>query len=112
MSSDNVASLPGHLLAGQYQILSHIGQGGMGDLYRGVDTRTGEAIAIKALKPEIVAGNPELVIRFEREGEALRQLEHGWRYAGVTALGLLAAVLWCFMSGIVLIVLLDMMMSA
>ena len=45
-------------------------------------------------------------------GSALRQLEHGWRYAGVTALGLFAAVLWCFMSGIVLIVLLDMLMSA
>lgn len=43
---------------------------------------------------------------------ALGQLDHGWRYAGLTLLGFVAAVLWCFMSGIVLIVALDMMMSA
>jgi serine/threonine protein kinase/tetratricopeptide (TPR) repeat protein len=48
----------------------------MGKLYRGQDTQTGEAVAVKALKPEIMDGNPELVARFIREGEALRQLDH------------------------------------
>ena len=55
---------------------SLLGQGGMGNVYRGIDTQTGEPVAIKALKPEIVASNPDLVERFVREGEALRQLNH------------------------------------
>jgi len=36
----------------------------------------GQVVAVKALKPEIVVGNPDLVARFVREGEALRQLNH------------------------------------
>ena len=53
-----------------------LGRGGMGDVYRGTDTQTGEAVAIKALKPEVVVNNPDIVARFIREGEALRQLNH------------------------------------
>lgn len=45
-------------------------------------------------------------------GSALRHLGAGWRYAGVSLLGLVAAAMWCFMSGIVLIVLVDMLISA
>ena len=55
---------------------SLLGQGGMGNVYRGLDTRSGNPVAIKRLKPEIVAANPTLVERFVREGEALRQLNH------------------------------------
>lgn len=50
--------------------------GGMGTLYRGQDITTGTAVAIKRLKPELVAYSPETVARFFREGEALRQLNH------------------------------------
>jgi DNA-binding SARP family transcriptional activator/ABC-type branched-subunit amino acid transport system ATPase component len=53
-----------------------LGQGGMGNVYRGLDTQSGEPVAIKVLKPEVVAANPDLVERFVREGEALRQLNH------------------------------------
>jgi predicted ATPase len=53
-----------------------LGRGGMGDVYRGVDLRTGHAVAIKALRPEVVAGDPNALARFLREGEALRQLDH------------------------------------
>lgn len=42
---------------------------------------------------------------------ALNHLAYGWRYLGLTVLGLVTALLWCFMSGIVLIVLTDMLMS-
>jgi DNA-binding SARP family transcriptional activator len=45
-----------------------LGQGGMGNVYRGIDTQRGEPVAIKVLKPEIVASNPDLVARFVREG--------------------------------------------
>ncbi len=53
-----------------------IGRGSMGDVYRGIDVQTGTAVAVKILKSEIVHGNPQLVERFVREGEALRRLNH------------------------------------
>ena len=53
-----------------------IGRGGMGDVYRGTDLQVGRPVAIKALRPERVAADPEVVARFLREGEALRTLNH------------------------------------
>ncbi len=53
-----------------------IGQGAMGAVYRGVDQQTGEPVAIKHLKPELLAANPRQLDRFAREGELLRQLNH------------------------------------
>ena len=56
--------------------LDLLGQGGMGQVYRGYDQFSGEAVAIKVLKPEQVSLQPDVVARFKREGEALRQLNH------------------------------------
>ena len=53
-----------------------IGQGAMGEVYRGLNIQTGQTVAVKVLKPELVSGNPELVERFVREGEALSRLNH------------------------------------
>ena len=53
-----------------------IGQGGMGAVYLGRDNSSGQSVAIKHLRPELVASDPEMVERFAREGEALRQLDH------------------------------------
>lgn len=64
------------VIANRYQIHHMIGQGGMGTVYRGRDITTDTLIAIKALKPEIVESKPDIVKRFTREGEALRQLNH------------------------------------
>ncbi|MCB8925901.1 MAG: protein kinase [Ardenticatenaceae bacterium] len=64
------------LIAGQYELGEQIGQGAMGTVYRGRDSVTGQPVAIKMLDRNRVAGNPELVMRFQREGEALRQLAH------------------------------------
>jgi len=66
----------GRLIANRFRLGDIIGQGGMGDVYRGVDTFTGQTVAIKALRPEIAHANPALVERFVREAEALRQLNH------------------------------------
>src|SRR5262245_24770518 len=64
-----------HLIAERFSLEAAeknlLGQGGMGQVYRGKDTQTGEAVAIKLLKPELVASQPELLQRFQREGEAL-----------------------------------------
>lgn len=66
--------IDGHTAEGLAKSL--LGQGGMGNIYRGTDLRTGEAVAIKVLKPEIVASNPDQVGRLVREGETLRRLNH------------------------------------
>ncbi|MCQ3931917.1 MAG: hypothetical protein DPW16_15810 [Chloroflexi bacterium] len=64
------------IIGGRFEVLDVIGQGGMGTVYRGRDTQTGETVAIKSLRPDIVKDDPKLLERFTREGEALRQLNH------------------------------------
>lgn len=61
---------------GSYKIEEEIGEGGMGAVYRALDTRTDEIVAVKALKESILKHSPEVLDRFVREGEALRQLNH------------------------------------
>lgn len=65
---------------GRYSIdhreTSLIGQGGMGSVYLGRELASGRPVAIKRLQPDLVATDPEMVERFAREGEALRQLDH------------------------------------
>ncbi|MBZ0276485.1 MAG: protein kinase [Anaerolineae bacterium] len=61
-------------IAERYRLQDELGAGGMGTVYRGLDTVTGQAVAIKQLKPEIA--QPETLERFKREGEALRDLNH------------------------------------
>ncbi|MCL4254573.1 MAG: serine/threonine protein kinase, partial [Anaerolineae bacterium] len=53
-----------------------IGRGGMGTVYKGIDTTNGQVVAIKQLKPDIIEDNPDFVERFNREAEALRRLNH------------------------------------
>ncbi|MCD4685774.1 MAG: protein kinase, partial [Anaerolineae bacterium] len=64
------------IIAGRYSLEQLIGRGGMGDVYRGTDTETGDVVAVKLLHSSIVEDNPDIVDRFQREGEALRQLNH------------------------------------
>ena len=68
------------LIAGQYTLdhatESLIGRGGLGEVYRGTDIQTGQAVAIKVLQTETSIQNPESLARFIREGETLRQLNH------------------------------------
>ena len=59
----------GHNIAGRYQIENEVGSGGMGTVYRGIDTQTGQLVAIKHLKPELARA--DLIERFKREGAAL-----------------------------------------
>ena len=53
-------NLIGKRLDGRYQIESLVGMGGMANVYRGTDTRIGNAIAVKVLKEEFL-DNEELV---------------------------------------------------
>jgi predicted ATPase len=62
------------VIANRYQLQQEIGAGAMGAVFKGTDTQTGQPVAIKRLKPEIA--NAEIIERFRREGEALRDLNH------------------------------------
>ncbi len=53
-----------------------LGRGGMGEVYRATDSQTGDTVAVKALNPAVLSRDPDLLARFLREGEALRQLNH------------------------------------
>jgi serine/threonine protein kinase len=60
---------------GPYEIISSIGAGGMGEVYRARDTRLDRIVAIKVL-PEHLSSNPQLRERFEREAKAISSLSH------------------------------------
>src|SRR5262245_41078447 len=64
------------LIANRFELGDFLSQGGMGAVYRGRDVQTGEAVAIKQLKSDLVDNSSELLQRFIREGEALRTLNH------------------------------------
>ena len=60
---------------GPYEILTPIGVGGMGEVYKAKDTRLGREVAVKVL-PEEVAQTPDRLARFEREAKLLAALSH------------------------------------
>jgi serine/threonine protein kinase len=65
------------LIGNRYALGDMIGQGGMGAVYRGTDTRSGKPVAIKQLKQELVTSTgDEAIERFRREVDALRRLDH------------------------------------
>lgn len=60
---------------GHYKIISTLGKGGMGEVYRAKDLRLGREVAIKVM-PESLAEDPDLLSRFEKEARALAVLAH------------------------------------
>jgi serine/threonine protein kinase len=60
---------------GPYEIVSSLGAGGMGEVYRARDTRLDRTVAIKVLHSTLVA-NPDTRARFEREARTISQLNH------------------------------------
>lgn len=60
---------------GPYEIVSPLGTGGMGEVYRARDSKLGRSVAIKVLPPD-VAQDPEKLDRFQREAKVLASLNH------------------------------------
>ncbi|MCC7157103.1 MAG: serine/threonine-protein kinase [Bryobacterales bacterium] len=60
---------------GPYEILSPLGAGGMGEVYKARDTRLDRSVAVKVL-PEHIAKREDLRARFEREARAVASLNH------------------------------------
>src|SRR5258706_12485712 len=67
--------LPAGTRLGPYEIVSSVGSGGMGDVYRARDTRLAREIALKVL-PLDFAGDPDRMRRFEAEARAASRLNH------------------------------------
>src|SRR5688500_1652843 len=67
--------LPDGARRGSYQILSGLGTGGMGEVYRAHDTRLDRQVAIKIL-PEGFVADADRVARFRREAKILASLNH------------------------------------
>ena len=60
---------------GPYELVSRIGAGGMGEVWRARDTRLDRSVAVKILPSEL-SGNAQLRIRFEREARTISRLDH------------------------------------
>ena len=60
---------------GAYEIVSLLGSGGMGEVYKARDGRLDRIVAVKTL-PQRVAADPSLRQRFEREAQAIAALSH------------------------------------
>jgi eukaryotic-like serine/threonine-protein kinase len=60
---------------GHYEIVALLGAGGMGAVYRAIDTKLNREVAIKVL-PEALANDPDYLARFTREAQVLASLNH------------------------------------
>ncbi|HEY6220929.1 MAG TPA: serine/threonine-protein kinase, partial [Candidatus Eisenbacteria bacterium] len=68
-------ALPAGTRLGPYELVSLLGKGGMGEVYRAKDDRLGRDVAIKVLPPSF-ASDAERLKRFEQEARAAGQLNH------------------------------------
>ncbi len=65
--------LPTHHRLGRFEIVSPLGTGGMGEVYRARDTTLGREVAIKVLAPHL-ASRPDALRRFEQEARTIAAL--------------------------------------
>ncbi len=74
-SSEEGRFVPGTLLGDRYRIISLLGVGGMGEVYRATDLRLSQQVALKFLPAE-VARDPKFLARFNNEVRIARQVSH------------------------------------
>src|SRR5208282_904783 len=65
--------LPGERL-GHFELLQYVGGGGMGKVFRALDTRLARSVALKILSPEHAADR-ETVLRFQNEAQSAARLD-------------------------------------
>src|SRR6185503_18522401 len=78
MSGGTPAPAPltkGMTVAGRYEILSILGEGGMGAVYKARDREVDRLVALKVIQPEL-ANNPAMLKRFKQELILARQITH------------------------------------
>ncbi len=67
---------PGALFAGRYEILSTLGKGGMGVVYKAHDRQLDDEVALKVLRPDVMKEDPSLLERFKQEIKLARKITH------------------------------------
>lgn len=68
-------SLTAGVRVGSYEVLSVLGAGGMGEVYRARDTKLGRSVAIKIVS-DAFTHDPDRIARFQREAQLLAALNH------------------------------------
>jgi serine/threonine-protein kinase len=71
----SLMALPAGTRLGVYQVLAPLGAGGMGEVYRALDTRLGREVAVKVISGHLLA-DPNALARFEREARTVAALSH------------------------------------
>ena len=66
---------PGHLIGARYEILSLLGEGGMGAVYKALDREVDRLVALKLIRPDL-ASNPAILARFKQELLTATQVTH------------------------------------
>jgi serine/threonine-protein kinase len=66
----------GALFAGRYEILSTLGKGGMGVVYKAHDRQLDDEVALKVLRPDVMQDDPSLLERFKQEIKLARKITH------------------------------------
>ena len=70
------ALLRGQVFADRYEIQGLLGKGGMGVVYRARDRKLDEVVALKLLRPEVLANDPSMLGRFKQEIKLARRITH------------------------------------
>lgn len=71
--------LSGHgdkLIIGSYRLQSPLGEGGMGMVFKAIQPKLDRLVALKVIRPQVLAARPEILSRFHREARAIAQLNH------------------------------------
>ena len=75
-SRGTAALATGGVVGGRYEIRGVLGRGGMGIVYRAHDRRLDEEVALKILRPDVLAEDPSLIERFKQELKLARRVTH------------------------------------
>jgi predicted Ser/Thr protein kinase len=67
--------IEGEVIGGRYKLVKSLGNGGMGQVFVAENIAIGMKVAVKLLKPELLA-NPEFRARFQNEAQAVAAIEH------------------------------------
>jgi serine/threonine-protein kinase len=64
------------LIIGSYRVQSPLGEGGMGMVFKAIQPKLDRVVALKVIRPQVLASRPEVLSRFHREAKAIAQLNH------------------------------------
>jgi eukaryotic-like serine/threonine-protein kinase len=64
------------LIIGSYRVQSPLGEGGMGMVFKAIQPKLDRVVALKVIRPQVLAARPEILSRFHREAKAIAQLNH------------------------------------